>query len=50
MLTYKHINVYVIYVCYMFKLTSPMAQWVKNLSAMHGTQEMQIRSLGWEDI
>ena len=26
-----------------------MAQWVKNLPAMQETQEMQIRSLGWED-
>ena len=34
----------------MFKLTSPMAQWVKNLSAMHGTQEMQVPSLGWDYI
>ena len=26
-----------------------MAQWVKNLPAMQGPQEMQVRSLGWED-
>ena len=26
-----------------------MAQWVKNLSAMHETQETQVLSLGWED-
>ena len=28
---------------------SPMAQWVKNLSAMQETQEMWVRSLVWED-
>ena len=26
-----------------------MAQWVKNLSAMHETQETRVLSLGWED-
>ena len=26
-----------------------MAQWVKNLPAMQQIQEMQFRSLGWED-
>ena len=26
-----------------------MAQWVKNLPAMQETQEMRVRSLGWED-
>ena len=26
-----------------------MAQWVKNLPAMQGTQETWVRSLGWED-
>ena len=26
-----------------------MAQWVKNLSAMQETQEMQVQSLGRED-
>ena len=26
-----------------------MAQWVKNLPAKQETQEMQVRSLGWED-
>ena len=25
------------------------AQWVKNLPAMQETQEMQVRSLAWED-
>ena len=28
---------------------SPVAQWVKNLPAMQETQEMQVRSLAWED-
>ena len=28
---------------------SPMAQWVKNLSAMQETQEKHVRSLGQED-
>ena len=27
-----------------------MAQWVKNLPAMQETQEMQVQSLGWEDL
>ena len=27
-----------------------MAQWVKNLSAIQQTQEMQIQSLGQEDL
>ena len=31
------------------KYTSQVAQWVKNLPAMQETQEMQVRSLGWED-
>ena len=26
-----------------------MAQWVKDLPAMQETQEIQVRSLGWED-
>ena len=26
-----------------------MAQWVKNPPVMQETQEMQVRSLGWED-
>ena len=26
-----------------------MAQWVKNLPAVQETQEMRVRSLGWED-
>ena len=29
---------------------SLMAQWVNNLPAIRGMQEMQIRSLGWEDL
>ena len=28
---------------------SPMAQWIKNLSAMQEIEEMQIQSLGQED-
>ena len=28
---------------------SQVAQWVKNLSAMLGTQETRVRSLGWEE-
>ena len=28
---------------------SPVAQQIKNLSAMQETQEMWIRSLGWDD-
>jgi len=31
------------------KRVSLMAQAVKNLPAMQETQEMQVRSLGWED-
>ena len=31
------------------KRVSPMVQAVKNLPAMQETQEMQVRSLGWED-
>ena len=31
-------------------MVSPMAQWVKNLSAMQGTQDMWwVEFLGWED-
>ena len=26
-----------------------MAQWVKNMPAMQETQEMKVRSQGWED-
>ena len=29
--------------------SSQMAQWVKNSPAMQETQEMQVRSLVWED-
>ena len=29
---------------------SLMAQWVKNSPAMKETQEMQVQSLGWEDL
>ena len=29
--------------------TSWMAQWVKNPPTMQQMQEMQVRSLGWED-
>ena len=28
---------------------SQVAQWVKNLPAMQGTQDMWIQSLGWEN-
>ena len=28
---------------------SQVAQWVKNLPAKQETQEIQVRSLGWED-
>ena len=26
-----------------------LAQWIKNLPAVQGTQDIQVRSLGWED-
>ena len=29
--------------------SSQVIRWVKNLPAMQDTQEMQVRSLGWED-
>ena len=29
-------------------LASPIAQWLRNLLAMQETQEMRVRSLGWE--
>ena len=29
---------------------SQVAQWVKNLPAKQETQEMQVRSLGWEGL
>ena len=31
-------------------LASPIAQWVKNPPVMQETQEMRVRSLGWEDL
>ena len=30
--------------------TSPIAQQVKNVPTMQGTQETWVRSLGWEDL
>ena len=33
----------------MFTSASQLTQWVKNLPAMQEIQEMQVRSLGWED-
>ena len=35
---------------YYFTSASLMAQAVKNLPAMQETQEMQVPSLGWEDL
>ena len=35
---------------YYFTGASLMAQAVKNLPAMQETQEMQVPSLGWEDL
>ena len=29
---------------------SQVAQWAKNLPAMQETQEMRVRSLGWENL
>ena len=34
---------------YWYKVASQVAQWVKNLPAMQGTQEMWVRFLGQED-
>ena len=34
---------------YWYKVASQVAQWVKNLPAMQGTQETQVQSLGWKD-
>ena len=34
----------------MYVGASQVAQWVKNLSAMQESQEMQVWSLGWEDF
>ena len=31
-------------------VASPVAQLVKNLPAIQETQEMWVRSLGWEDL
>ena len=35
---------------FIYPSTSPMAQWVKNLPAVQETQEMQVQSLGQEEL